>query len=419
VATATPAPAPSAQTPTGDPYDAIFDKHEAAQGAPEKVAHDTEPESLEASQTSPEEQTPEQKQRAEMEAKWPGKFREEIKEIKDPKVRKALAADHFKAKALTNSGLRIGELQERANLAPTLEIAQHHKAVYDDVVALNDAFNSGTPEGHQRFAEALNANNPMAFEQFVENSFATLPRAFPGLAKKYADHIGKNMIAWARQQSAALGDPDIAAAADIFESTFRLGQAEQAVAAQPADDPRLQRLEEYERQEAQRAATERQQFLDSAYTLAGNTAFGEVTKWADTAFPHANHEGKAWVVEQVARALYQEVTSNRDLAETLKKIVEATNDQEQGKQAIARTILNFIRQKSPAIRAQQGRRFHAMTSAERVKREEKTAQVLSIKDVGAGGVGTQPQAPQKSNPKGRSMDEIFDEFEIRTGIRSR
>ena len=405
--------------------DAIFDAQDGpAEEVPQIAETAIEDPTAQTDETQPQEATePEKpaekaadeataKADAELEAKLNPRLREGLKEITDAKVRRALRGDHMIANALRESGMRVGEIRERMEIAPTVDLARTHRALAETALSLGNAWSSNTPDGVGYVVQKLSESSPEAFTTFIQTTLDNLPHQNPMLAREYSARILMAADRRARELAAKDDDPDMAAAADIYRRIFGIGDpAEEAAARPQQDDPAAKELAEYKKRESETRQSEWNRFMDGAYRQAGQTAAGELKAWiakAGTALPPKAQER---LFREIAPEIHARVSRDVVFQGHVNQLTQLGLSPQELHQKIVASTINFIRGIEGPIRAGKLREFNEMFLAQTNARTERKVQAATNREVtGGGSVVTKPIQPQQAKAgKGRdAFDDIFE-----------
>lgn len=382
--------------------------------APEEGGETAEPQEKEA---VPAEPTVD----AEQEAKLPTKYREALKVIPDPKLRKTIADEHFRLREWERlqrdlGGVALEDLRQyvtaAAEVAPTPEVLQEMKTTADTAQMLASSFATGTPEGFGRMAGALLQTNPEAFVDFfgflTGNNEAVaqgLSRfVHPALAQRlkgYRDNFGnelnRNVIANMREDSKQDGKEVLAEAADILEEYLDLKAGAEPKRPAPRErderDVELERLRQQQRQ----AIYERvENFNNRVFQGAGGVLAQEIQGYVDRSLPGLSEKARGRHAVQLATGVYRELLRNQFVVSRAQRINAAGRLDDNHGNELANFYITQGRKLIPTIGGRLLSELREATEPAARQRDQRIKNQMSRRDVGASG---KPPAPSKPDLK--------------------
>ena len=392
-----------AATPEGETAPAAEEGGEAA-----------EPKETEAGAAEPTAET-------EQEAKLPTKYREALKVIPDPKLRKTIADEHFRLREWERlqrdlGGVALEDLRQyvtaAAEVAPTPEVLQEMKTTADTAQMLASSFATGTPEGFGRMAGALLQTNPEAFVDFFGFLTGNNEAVAQGLAqhvhprlseklKRYRDNFGnglnRNVIANMREDSKQEGREVLAEAADVLEEYLDLkagAEPKRPVQREPDErDVELERL----RQQNRQAVYERvENFNNRVFQGAGGVLAQEIQTYVDRSLPGLSDKARGRHAVQLATAVYKELLRNQFVVSRAQRINATGRLDDNHGNELANFYITQGRKLVPTVGGRLLAELREATEPAARQRDQRIKNQMSRRDVGGSG---KPPAPAKADLK--------------------
>jgi hypothetical protein len=365
------------------------------------------------------------------EEQLPESIRKALKEISDPALRKRLTDDHFRLRHWDKLGSRLGmkvsDLEgyvvKAVQMAPSLDVLEHIGATAGIANQLVSAFNDGSPESFQKFAEAQFRINPTSFVNYVGfllGKYDTLRdgvrQVDPALAKTLqasvdglADSRVKNLIGNLRKTSdgetRAGRESVLGEVADELEKYLGWSERGEEPPAPAGPDPRDAELAKFKAERQQQQQRRQRALVGSVYDTAGGQlapAVSEYVKGLTAGYPPKAIEK---IAAQIEDALYDALLSNRHVRDRAVSIHQSGRYDKQHHDRLVSFYIEQGKRLLPLLGEPVIADWKATIGPVRAREAAKVEQYARKRDIGATGAPPPPRV--EAPPRGGDPKDIF------------